>query len=362
MSIRRPRIGRREEKMKLTRRVILSAAVAAAMLAQPLVAAAQDLPRNVRLVIGSGSTGGDTYQAASLVADALAKQLGVNIKVDAVGASEAFKAVGRDKRGTTIMLHHDQSYLASLYGVAGSPDPFEGFVVGPTLAINPGNAYLVAKNSPYQTMADVLKAAADGQKVRVAIQPGGVSEIGFSALKSAARATAPGSEENIVAVNTGDQADKNQAMFDGLADMINGSIQANEQFAELPDDDQKAMRFIWITATPEALEQGPEAGVGNMTRADMLKYASPETRVPRPNGEDFTFDKEFFLIYNKDMDPAQMETVDAALAEVFQQDELKNRLLEAFFIPDYRPLAEASAHLKEKRDAYAEIIGNLTAQ
>ena len=54
--------------------------------------------------------------------------------------------------------------------------------------------------------------------------------------------------------------------------------------------------------------------------------------------------------------------IDAALAEVFQQDELKNRLLEAFFIPDYRPLAEASAHLKEKRDAYAEIIGNLTAQ
>ncbi|MFD1798097.1 hypothetical protein ACFSC1_19185 [Paracoccus aurantiacus] len=345
--------------MKLNRRTILAAAMGAAMLAQPFAAAAQDLPRNVRLVIGSGSTGGDTYQAASLVADALSKQLGVNIKVDAVGPSEAFKAVGRDKRGTTIMLHHDQSYLANLYGIPGSPDPFTEFVVGPTLSINPGNAYLVAKNSKYQTMADVLQAAADGEKVRVAIQPGGVSEIGFSALKNAAKTASPGSEENIVAVNTGDQADKNQAMFDGLADVINGSIQANEQFAELPDDDQKAMRFIWITATPEALEQGPEAGVGNLTRADMLKYTSPETKVPRPNGEDFTFDKEFFLIYNKDMDPAQMETIDAALTEVFQQDDLKNRMLEAFFIPDFRPRAEAAAHLEEKRDAYAQIIENL---
>lgn len=347
--------------MKLTRRTILAAACSAAMLAQPMMAAAQDLPRNVRLVIGSGSTGGDTYQAASLVAEALSEQLGVNIKVDAVGASEAFKAVGRDKRGTTIMLHHDQSYLAHLYDIPGSPDPFAEFVVGPTLAINPGNAYLVAKNSPYQTMDDVLKAAAAGEKVRVAIQPGGVSEIGFSALKSAARQAAPGSEENIVAMNTGDQADKNQALFDGLAEIINGSIQANEQFAELPDGDQKAMRFIWITATPEALEGGPESGIGQMTREAMMQYASPVTKVARPNGEDFTFDKEFFLIYNKDMDPAQMAAIDTALAEVFQQDALKNRLLEAFFIPDFRPMAEASAHLSEKRDAYAEIIGRLKA-
>lgn len=347
--------------MKLTRRMILVAACSAAMLTQPLMAAAQDLPRNVRLVIGSGSTGGDTFQAASLVAEALSKQLGVNIKVDAVGASEAFKAVGRDKRGTTIMLHHDQSYLAHLYGIAGSPDPFGGFAVGPTLAINPGNAYLVSKDSPYQTMDDVLKAAADGQKIRVAIQPGGVSEIGFSALKNAARLAAPGSEENIVAVNTGDQADKNQAMFDGLAEIINGSIQANEQFAELPADDQKAMRFIWITATPEALQAEPEAGLGKLTREAMLQYAAPATKVPMTEAEDFTFDKEFFLIYNKDMDPAQMATIDTALTEVFSQDALKNRLLEAFFIPDFRPMAEASAHLKDKRDAYAGIIAALKA-
>ena len=63
--------------MKLTRRTILAAACSAAMLAQPMMAAAQDLPRNVRLVIGSGSTGGDTYQAASLVAEALSEHFTV---------------------------------------------------------------------------------------------------------------------------------------------------------------------------------------------------------------------------------------------------------------------------------------------
>lgn len=345
--------------MKLTRRTLFAAASAAALLSQPLIAAAQDLPRNVRMVIGSSSTGGDTYQAASIVADALAEQLGVNIKVDAVGPSEAFKAVGRDKRGTTIMLHHDQSYLADLYGIPGNPNPFEGYVVGPTLTTNPGNAYLVSKNSPYQTMDDILQAAADGERVRVAIQPGGVSEIGFTAMLNAAKLKSPGSEENIVAVNTGSQSDKNQAMFDNLADVINGSIQANEQFTALPEDDQKAMRFVWITATPETLQGAPEEGMGSMTRADMMQYASPETSVPLSDQEDFTFDKEFFLIYNKDMDPAQMQTIDDALAAIFEKGDIQKRMLEAFFIPNYRPMQDGAAHLKDKRDTYAGVIESL---
>lgn len=109
--------------MILTRRIFFAAVSAAALLAQPIIAQAQDLPRNIRMVIGSNSTGGDTYQAASIVAEALSAELGVNIKVDAVGPSEAFKAVGRDKRGTTIMLHHDQSYLAFLYGIPGRSGP-----------------------------------------------------------------------------------------------------------------------------------------------------------------------------------------------------------------------------------------------
>ncbi|WP_346728848.1 hypothetical protein [Paroceanicella profunda] len=220
--------------MKLARRTFLAAASAAALLAQPLVADAQSLPRNMRMVIGSTSTGGDTYQNSAIVADALSEKLGINIKVDAVGATEAFKALARDRRGTTIMVFHDQSYLANLYGVTGYGDPFEEFVVGPTLAINPGNAYLVPADSPYHSMEDILAAAEAGTRVRVAIQPGGVSEIGFSALKNAARLRAPGSEENIVPVNTGSQSDKNQAMWDDLADVINGSIQANEQFTQLP--------------------------------------------------------------------------------------------------------------------------------
>ncbi|MDN3722128.1 hypothetical protein QW131_30425 [Roseibium salinum] len=243
--------------MKLTRRTLVCAAGASLLLAQAVTAEAQELPRNVRLVIGSTSTGGDTYQNSAIVAEALSNKLGINVKVDAVGATEAFKALGRDSRGTTLMIFHDQSYLGNLYGVRGYQDIFAEYKLGPTVAINPGNAYLVPKDSPYQSMDDILTAAANGERVRVAIQPGGVSEIGFSAMKNAARVRSPGSQENIVPVNTGSQSDKNQALFDDLADVINGSIQANEQFTQLPEDDQKAMRFVWITARPVTLEQAP---------------------------------------------------------------------------------------------------------
>lgn len=346
--------------MTFNRRTLLAAVSATALAATSFAAAAQELPRNVRLVIGSSSTGGDTYQNSAIVADALSEKLGVRIKVDAVGVGEAYKALDRDSRGTTLMMFHDQAYLGDLYGVTGYADPFENYIVGPTVAINPGNAYLVPKISPYQTMDDILTAAENGDRVRVAIQPGGVSEIGFTAMKNAARVRAPGSEENIVAMNTGSQSDKNQAMWDDLADVINGSIQANEQFTQLPEDDQKAMRFVWITASPETIEQAPPAGMGDTSRDQLAQYGSPETSVTLDGERDFTFDKEFFFLYNKEMDSAIVDQIDAALTEIYAEGAIQERQKASFFIPNFRPSAAARAHLEEKRDTYRQVIDELT--
>lgn len=346
--------------MKFDRRTILGAFAATALIAAPFAALSQELPRNVRLVIGSTSTGGDTYQNSAIVADALAAELGINIKVDAVGASAAFKALGRDSRGTTLMIFHDQSYLGNLYGVKGYADPFADYTVGPTVAINPGNAYLVPAKSPYNSMEDILAAAQAGTRVRVAIQPGGVSEIGFSAMKKAAQLRSAGSEKNIVAVNTGGQSDKNQTMWDGLSDVINGSIQANEQFTKLPADDPKAMKFVWITARPATLGQAPAAGMGGTTRDDMMKFASPKTSVPVSASADFTFDKEFFFLFNKKMDPAIAAQVDKALTAIFARGDIQKRQKGSFFIPNFLPLSEAQQHLGKKRDTYRGVIADIS--
>ncbi|RYH07042.1 ABC transporter substrate-binding protein [Tropicimonas sp. IMCC6043] len=341
----------------LTKTLCLAATCAA--VAMPALAADGPLRGNLRVVIGSKSTGGDTYQNSAIVAEALAENIGINVKVDAVGASEAFNVLGRVSNGSVVMIFHDQSYLGNLYGVKGYDDIFAEYTVGPTVAINPGNAYLVPKSSPYQTIGDIIDAAGNGEKIRVAIQPGGVSEIGFSALKNAVKIQHPGSEENIVAVNTGSQSDKNQLLFDGQADLINGSVQANEQYTRLPEDDQKAMRFVWLTARKETIEQANPEGMGETSREDLLQYVTPNASVTQDGEKDFTFDKEFFFLYNKDMDPAIIEQIDASLQEIFDAGEIQETQKKSFFIPNFKPSEEAQSYLMEKRGQYEVIIDSI---
>ncbi|GGX96407.1 hypothetical protein GCM10007160_24990 [Litchfieldella qijiaojingensis] len=325
------------------------------------VAQAADGPLrgNVRVVIGSTSTGGDTYQNSSIVVDQLAEHLDLNMKVDAVGASAAFRALDRDSRGNTLMIFHDQSYLGYLYGVQGYDNIFEKYTVGPTVAINPGNAYLVPKDSPYETLDDIIAAAGDGETVRVAIQPGGVSEIGFSALKNAISIEHPGMEDNLVAVNTGSQSDKNQQLFDGQADVINGTVQANEQYTRLSEDDQKAMRFVWLTARQGTIQQAPENGLGQTSREQLLEFVEPNVTVTMGGDETFTFDKEFFFLYNKDMDPAIVEQIDEALTEIYAEGEIQEIQKNSFFIPNFKPSEQASEYLYDKMSRYEGIIENI---
>jgi putative tricarboxylic transport membrane protein len=319
-------------------------------------AASDAIQDNVRVVIGSSSTGGDTYQASSIIADALSKHLDKNFKVDAVGSSAAFRTLKRISNGSTIMIFHDQAYLGNLYGTPGYNNIFEEFVVGPTFAINPGNAYLVSKDSPFQTPQDVIDAAGRGETVRVAIQPGGVSEIGYSALKNAVRLEYPGQEDNLVALNTGSQSDKNQAMFDSLADVIHGSVQANEQYTRLPEDDQKAMRFLWLTAREGTIAQANPEGMGKTSRKQLLEFVEPEVTVSMGENENFTFDKEFYFLYNQDTNPEIIKAIDTALAEIFEKGDVQKTMKKSFFIPNFKPSDEAAAYLKGKRDKYETII------
>lgn len=314
---------------------------------------------NIRVVIGSKSTGGDTYQASAIISEALAKKLDTNVKVDAVGSSAAFANLKRISNGSTIMIFHDQAYLGYLYGTKGYYNIFEDFIVGPTFAINPSNAYLVPKKSPYNTLDDVMDAAGQGKTIRVAIQPGGVSEIGFSAIKNAVKIKYPGKESNVVAVNTGSQADKNQQLFDGLADVIQGSLPANEQFARLPAENQKAMKFVWLTSRKATIDKVNTNGFGKLSKDEINSYAEPTVTVPMDAESSFTFDKEFFFLYNKKMDPAKIAAIDEALQEVFDEGAIDQTLEKAFFVPNFKPSQEAQQYLEKKSNKYAEVLRNI---
>ncbi len=337
-------------------------AIALSLMALPMVAMSAEKPNfgNVRVVIGSKSTGGDTYQAAAIVSEALAKKLDTNFKVDAVGTVAGYQTLSRDRNGNTIMITHDQSYLGNLYGTKGYYDTFEAFVIGPTFAINPSNAYLVPKKSKYKTLDDVIDAAGNGETVRVAIQPGSVSEIGYSAMKNAVKLKYPGMQKNLVPINTGSQSAKNQVLFDGLADVIQGSLPSNEQFTRLDENDQKAMRFLWLTSRQETIAQINKKGFGELSKEQIDSYVEPNVIVPMDAKTNFTFDKEFFIIYSKKTPQAKIDYIDQALTEIFAEGEIQKTFEKAFFVPNFRTSKEALAHLQEKNAKYKEVLDNIT--
>ncbi|MBT0959553.1 hypothetical protein [Denitromonas iodatirespirans] len=343
------------------KKIAFGMCLAVSTVAASFTAAAADspLPGNVRIVIGSTSTGGDTYQVSAIVADALSKKLDINAKVDAVGPTAALQAIAKSTDGSTIMLFHDQSYVGNLYGVRGFPDIFKEYKIGPTVAINPGDAFLVPAKSPYKTVDDILKAAGEGKRIRVAIQPGGTSALGYTALKNAVAVRFPGKEGNVVAVNTGSQADKNQLLFDGNADVINGSVQGNEQYTRLPADDQKAMRFVWITARQQTLQQANPEGMGQTSREQLLTYATPAASVTLDGKKNWAFDKEFFLIYNADIKPEVVAALDKALAEIYADGSIKTTLKKSFFIPNFMPAKDAQGYLKAKADETKVLIDKI---
>jgi hypothetical protein len=160
------------------------------------------------------------------------------------------------------MSSHARANLHHLHVVCGTDDIFEKHAAGPTVAIDPGTACPVPE-APLPGREG--HPAADGERMRVGIRPGGAPETDSPAVRNAARPRAPGAEEGVVATGAGSRTDGNRTMPGALADGINGPIQAGGQSTQLPADHRKATRLGGITARPGTSERAPEAGMGAPT-------------------------------------------------------------------------------------------------
>ena len=116
------------------------------------------------------------------------------------------------------------------------------------------------------------------------------------------------------------------------------------------------MRFVWLTARNQTIEQAPPQGMGGTTREQLLKFVDPNAKVPFDANSNFTFDKEFFFLYNKDLDPKVIAAIDQALTEIYAEGKIQETQKKSFFIPDFLPSAEAQKYFKEKMERIGKII------
>ncbi|MDZ5782032.1 hypothetical protein [Marinococcus luteus] len=302
-------------------------------------------PNRVRTVIGSSSTGGDTYQIADATTRNVEDTLETNMQVDAVGADRAFSELSNAKDdGSTAMFFHDMAYLGVEYGSFSEEYDLDNWTIGPMVATNPGNAFLTSGDAPYDTMAESAEWLEENpdEEVTVALEEGGVSEIVFDGYYLWAEEEY-GSDvaDRIKVYATGSQEDKNQALWDGNADIIHGSIGANQEYTEDDVDDNVEMKFLGVT-TEERVDG-----------YDIPTFAEQGISV---DGEEFVFEKEFFFLLPKDVDEDYVNALDNGAAELAESEEFANDLDKNTYNVNHMPSDEAEEHLVEKRKEMQDII------
>ncbi|MBM4761045.1 tripartite tricarboxylate transporter substrate-binding protein [Bacillus sp. B15-48] len=299
----------------------------------------------VRVLIGSSSTAGDTYQNADAITRYVEKELQTNAKVDAVGANRAFDELAKAKKdGSSVMFFHDMAYLGVEYGSFNDAYALENWTIGPVVALNPGNAFLAKADAPFNTMVEAVDwlVANPDQQLKVAIEAGGVSQIGFDAFYIWVQEEY-GQEvaDRVKVYVTGSQSDKDQALWDGNADIIHGSVSSNVQYTEDGVDDKIKMKFVGITSE-ERLE-----GYNIPTFAEQGIVI---------DGQPFAFDKEYFFLLPKDISEDFVDKLDRAVAKVVENPDYAQDLAVNAFVVNHVPMADAEAHLIAKRDFLSEII------
>ncbi|MBB6450043.1 tripartite-type tricarboxylate transporter receptor subunit TctC [Geomicrobium halophilum] len=308
--------------------------------------AAVDVDR-VRMLIGSTATGGDTYQIADALSRHAEDVMETNMQVDAVGSLRAFDELGKaEDDGSTIMFFHDMSYLGVEYGSFGEEAELENWTIGPIVATNPGNAFLTNADAPYDTMVESAEWLSENpdETITVAVESGGVSQIGFDGFYLwVEEEFGTDVSDRIHAYVTGSQEDKNQALWDGNADIIHGSIGANEQYTQDEVEDRIKMKFLGITAGER------------MEEIEIPTFAEQGVTV---NGDEFIFDKEFFLLMPEDIDESYVQAVDNAVEQVVEDPSYEEDLVTNRYTVNHMSAAEAEEYLLDKRDNFRYIIEN----
>ncbi len=298
--------------------------------------------KNIRVVIGSTSTSGDSYLIAETVSRHLAKALNATAKVDAVGAVEAVDAIKNAKPdGQTIMIFHDMTYLGVSFGAYGEEYSLENMTVGPRVAQNPGAAWAAGVNAPYESLQEIpeyLKANPDAI-CRMACESGGVSHVAFVVfyewvLENYGQDVA----DRIVVVVGGSTADKCQLLWDGNCDVIFADYTSLYDYTQT-DDQKIAMKFMGL--------------LDNIEGVNIPSYADLGITM---NGEEFRFSKDFLVYLPKDIPQEYVDELDKAMETVSNDETFQSDLEAMSYRTAYLKSEDAKTFIYDKRDGLQSLI------
>jgi tripartite-type tricarboxylate transporter receptor subunit TctC len=304
--------------------------------------------KTIRVVIGSTSVTGDTYVTADLVTRHISAKYDCNIKVDPIGAGRALEEiVSTQPDGDTIMMFHDMTYLGVLFGAYEAADyGLDKMVVGGSFGYSPSDSFAATIAAPYNSIAEMAQWMKDNptETVRIAVEAGGVSQLGFNSIYDWVRTTyGEDVSSRIKAFVTGSTQEKLQALWDGNCQVIYAAATSLEEY--LPEEVEAQLRL---------------KVVGLMSAQQYKDYDWPTfaDQGITLNGEPYDFGKEYFVFYPVGIQAEYVAAWDAAMEAVCTSDKYIDDIHNLGYEPQFIGSDECTAHIYAKRDTFAGLIAN----
>lgn len=302
--------------------------------------------KTIRVVIGSTSVTGDTYLTADLVTRMISEKYGCNIKVDPIGAGRALEEIVSTKGEDTIMMFHDMTYLGVLFGAYDAEDyALEKMIVGGTYGYNPGDCFAASASAPYKTIAEMGKWMSENpnEVVRLAVEAGGVSQLGFDAIYMWLEQTyGEAIAKNLKAFVTGSTSEKLQALWDGNCQGIYAAASAVEEYTLEGVDAQLKVNVIGLMG-------------GKIEGKDWPTFADQGISI---GGEPFNFSKEYIAFYGTGASPEFIAAMDAAFEAVATSQEYISAIEGIGYKAQFKGSAEAKDYFYQKREKMKAVIAD----
>ncbi len=308
-------------------------------------AASSHKGKNVRVVIGSTSTSGDSYMIADIVTRYLGEEMGFNGKVDAIGNADALDTIVNSKGdGTTIMMFHDMTFLSVLFGSVPETYALENLTVGPRIGQNPGGCFGAPAESNFASLQDVTDyLTSKSGNLSFNIESGATSHLAFAAYYLYIKDTyGDDVASQIKAIVGGTTAEKLQRLWDRQADIIYGDTSSFAQYTEEGVQDQLAMTMF-----------------GSCDAVSGVEIDSMADSGVTFNGEPFKFAKDFCMYFPKEMDEKVLGEIADAMKVVTEKDEFKADMANLFYTAlsaDDVDLAASQDYIMNKREICKQII------